>query len=336
MKFNSFVGVDVSKNTLDFSLVIKGRPVFHQQTENSLKGIQAVIKELRTRFEFSFAQAIICMEHTGIYNNHLLEYLSKRKANIWLETGLNIKYSGGMQRGKNDKVDSERIALYAYKNRDAAKLWKPARGVIRDINSLTTLRSRIIKALKQLKTPLNEDSQFMNKSLCKQIKNCCSESIKALEKDLKKVNKQIEDIIKSDDELNRLFNLVTSVDGGAVTATEMIITTNEFKDFTEAKKYACYSGVAPFEHSSGTSIRGKNRVSHMANKTMKTLLHMAAISVINMKGELSDYYQRKVDEGKNKMSVINAIRNKLIQRVFVVVRENREYQKNYVFSLVNP
>jgi transposase len=68
-----------------------------------------------------------------------------------------------------------------------------------------------------------------------------------------------------------LFQIITSVTGvGTVTATQIIITTNEFKNITSAKKFACYSGIAPFEHQSGTSIRGKTRVSHLVNKTLKT------------------------------------------------------------------
>jgi hypothetical protein len=62
-------------------------------------------------------------------------------------------------------------------------------------------------------------------------------------------------------------------------------------------------------HSSGSSIRGKTRVDHHARKSLKTLLHLAAMSALQVKGELQDYYQRKVNEGKNKMLVINALRN---------------------------
>jgi transposase len=99
------------------------------------------------------------------------------------------------------------------------------------------------------------------------VARCCQQSIKALDQDLAKVDKQLDKLIVSDEELNRLFNLVTSVQGiGAVTAREILITTNEFKDFTDAKKYACYAGVVPFQYRSGTSIRGKDRVSHLAKR----------------------------------------------------------------------
>lgn len=334
MNFKYFIGIDVSKKTLDFCLLLVGKTTLHLQTENNSKGIESFIKHCKQQFDLKLEESLFCMEHTGIYNYPLLDYLTEKQAAIWLESALHIKHSCGLQRGKNDKIDAERIAFYAYRNQDNVKLWQPARQVIKELKTLTALRTRLISAKKQLKSSLQEGSQFLNKDLQKKMKRCCQQSLKAIDQDLAKVDKQLNQLIASDEELNRLFNLITSVEGvGAVTAREVLITTNEFKNFTDAKKYACYAGVVPFQHQSGTSIRGKSRVSHLANKTVKTLLHMSALSAIRNCEELRDYYQRKVAEGKNKMSVINAVRNKLILRIFAVVRKNQKYEKNYNYAL---
>lgn len=334
MKFNFFIGIDVSKNELDFSVVKSGEELFHLETNNSLDGIRAFVKQLKSIKDFELDKCLFCMEHTGIYNNHLLRYLTKKNAYICIESAIHIKQSSGFQRGKNDRVDSFRIAMYAYKNRDEIKLWQPKRDIIKKLISLTSLRSRIINALKQLKTPLNEDDDFIDDNINKKTRKLCNSSIKALEKDIEEIDEEIKNTLKSDAELNRLFTIVSSVDGiGMVTATQIIITTNEFKDINEAKKFACYSGVVPFEHSSGSSIRGRSRVSRMANKKVKSLLHMAAMASITMKGEMREYFDRKVKEGKNKMSIINAIRNKLILRIFACVKENRKYEKIYRHEL---
>ena len=334
MNFDYFIGIDVSKSELDFSVIKSANELFHIKVENSLEGIRAFIKKLKLETEFDFNKCLFCMEHTGIYNNHLLEYFTKKKAHLCLESAVHIKQSSGLQRGKNDRIDSLRIALYAYKNKESLRLWQPKRDVIKRLISLTALRSRLVNALKQLKTPLDEEDDFSDKSIHKKTRSLCDASIKTLKKDLEKLDKEIKDIAVSDQELNRLFSIVCSVEGvGIVTATQLIISTNEFKDITEAKKFACYSGVAPFEHSSGSSIRGKTRVSRMANKKVKTLLHMAALASIIAKGEMKEYFNRKVNEGKNKMAVLNAIRNKIILRVFSCVRENRKYEKNYTYSV---
>ncbi len=146
-------------------------------------------------------------------------------------------------------------------------------------------------------------------------------------KSIQKVEKEIMELIKTDERILKIYKIATSVDGiGMITEVNLITTTNEFLSITEAKKYACYSGVAPFEHSSGSSVRGKTKVSHMANKKTKTLLHLAALSAIQVKGEIKEYYKRKVEQGKNKMSVLNAVRNKIIQRVFACVKQDRFFE----------
>src|SRR6185503_8317631 len=260
------------------------------------------------------SNALFCMEHTGIYNNPLLNYCTKQKVAVWLESAIHIKKSSGLQRGKNDRVDAFRIAIFAYKNREEVKFWEPKRYVIQRLKYLLGTRSRTMNALKQLSVPLEEEKEFTDSRITKGCLN--SSSTKALKTELKNIEREIKLIIKGDNELKRIYDQVISVEGiGMITATSIIITTNEFKDITEAKKFACYAGVAPFEHRSGSSVRGKTRVSKMANKTVKTLLHMAALSAIKIGGELKDYFLRKVAEGKNKMSVINAVRNKLIQRI---------------------
>ena len=128
---------------------------------------------------------------------------------------------------------------------------------------------------------------------------------------------------------------MTSIPGvGPAAATEVILATDEFKNFAEPKKLACHAGVAPFEHSSGSSIRGRSRVNQHARKRLKFLFHLAAMSAIRVKGELQTYYQRKVAEGKNKMSILNAVRNKLIHRICAVVKRKQKYDIFYPLSFV--
>jgi transposase len=332
--YTYFIGIDISKQTLDFALVKQGQQIWHEQIENSLKAIKALLKKMSRQQGFTLGQTLVCMEHTGIYAAHVLEYLTSQQVAVWLENPLQIKQSSGIQRGKNDKIDAQRIALYAYRNCSQARLWQPPREVIKQLAHLSALRSRLLNVTKQLSVPLTENSSFAG-TAGKEAQKACANSLKALKKDLEKVEKQIDELIAADEELNRLFNLVTSVEGvGKVTAVQILLTTNELKASFTAKKYACYAGVAPFPHRSGSSIRGRNRVSPLANKSVKTLLHLAALAAIKTKGELHDYFVRKVAEGKNKMAVVNAVRNKLITRIFAVVKHNREYEKNYAYSVV--
>lgn len=128
--------------------------------------------------------------------------------------------------------------------------------------------------------------------------------------------------------LFRQRELLMSIDGvGRVVATNMIIATEAFTRFDDPRKFNCYAGVAPFSYSSGSSLHSKARVSHRADKVMKRLLHLAAVAVTHrIGGELKKYYERKVAEGKNKMSVINALRAKIVARMFAVIKRNEKYK----------
>ena len=105
----------------------------------------------------------------------------------------------------------------------------------------------------------------------------------------------------------------------------MLVHTHTFTAFKDARQFACYCGIAPFEYASGTSIKGKTKVSHLANKKLKSLLNMAALNAVRFDSELKAYYERRVKEGKNKMCVLNIIRNKLVSRVFAVVKRGTPY-----------
>jgi len=330
MEFTYFIGIDVSKNDLDFAVMQNKTFLFHQKISNNPAAITTLLKELVKLPGFTIRQAIFCMEHTGIYSNHLLGVLFKKQCAVCLEAALHIRNSLGNIRGKNDKIDAIRIAEYAYKNRDQLRLWQPKREVIIRLAHLSATRSRLIEAQKLLTTPIKESGEFIPNAVAKENTRVCQATISSIKSDLVKVDNAIQEIIASDPELRRLFSLVISVDGvGKATATQVLITTNEFKDISKPEKFACYAGVVPFSKESGL-FKGRPRLSHLANKKMKTLLHLAALSAIRYNQDMAAYYERKVtQENKNKMSTLNAVRNKLIHRIFACVNNNRPYEKNY-------
>lgn len=330
MSFRFFIGIDVSKGTLDIGLLDANNPgsVNHQQVSNNDDGIAAMLMWLQMQEEFSIENSLFCLEHTGMYNYPLLQFFSQQNASVWVENAVQIKKSLGLQRGKNDKADAIRIAQYAYRLQDQVKLWKPIRDVVDRLKHLSALRERLVETKKRLLTPVEELFKVGNESMAKVLEKSMSKTMKGLDKDLQTIEDKMKNIIDKDDDLKKLYELVTSVVGiGFVTAVNLLVYTNEFKLFSNHRKFACYSGVAPFDYRSGISIRGRTKVSHMANKKMKRYLHMASLTGIKLDEGLKNYYERKVTEGKNKMSVLNAIRNKLLARVFAVVNRGFAYQK---------
>src|SRR5580765_2487116 len=150
--------------------------------------------------------------------------------------------------------------------------------------------------------------------------------MQVLEVEIREVKKAIEELIATEDELRINYDLTTSVQGiGFVTAVHMLIVTENFSRFNDPRKFACYSGVAPFKHESGSSIKGKTRTSQLANKKIKSLLTLAAICAVKHDPQLKAKFEQKVKEGKAKMSALNMIRFKLIERVFAVIKRQTPY-----------
>lgn len=328
---NYFFGVDVSKATLDIAILKNGNVVLEQKIMNDKKDILCFFQQIsKSMPDLTLKESLICLEHTGIYNNTILNVLQKTKAAICVESALQIKKSQGISRGKNDKIDARRIALYAFKNCKELTLWKPKRKSFIKLQSLISLRERLIKVRTQLTTPLQESAGLMDVAVLRALNAAVKGTLDSLRKDLKRIEKQLQELVESDPIFSKQVRLASSVPGiGNVVALNMILTTGEFEKISKAKSFACHAGVAPFEHASGTSVRGRTRVSKLANMNMKQLLHMASLSAIRCDQEIKTYYLRKVAQGKNKMSVLNAVRNKLITRVFACIKEERMFEKDF-------
>jgi transposase len=332
MKTIYFLGIDISKKTFNAALTVNGKDFHEVEIANEPVNIRSFFKDLKK--QFSLNQLIVCMENTGIYCMPLLDFLVKNNIKVCVEPALQIKQSQGMTRGKNDRVDAKRIAIYAIKNQQDLKWWIPQRDCIQKLKALLVLRERMVKMKVQLQVPISESTEFIDPAIVKETIKNCKKSILALEDDIEAIDKRIQEFVKADEQLQQQYRIVTSIPGiGKITALNVIVSTGEFSRINDSKKFACFAGVAPFEHTSGTSVRGKTRVSRMANMTLKRLLHLAAMSAIQYCDELKAFYKRKIEAGKNKMSVINAVRNKLISRIFSCIKNNRLYEKDHKYVL---
>ncbi|HET7898010.1 MAG TPA: transposase, partial [Flavisolibacter sp.] len=330
-----FVGTDVSKEWLDMSIVKDGKVVHPVQIENKAVAIKRWLRQTQKEFGCKLDDTLFSMEFTGLYNHHLLEVLPEQQAMVWLLPGLQISEGSinGLKRGKSDKQDAGRIAVYASKNPEQVRLWAKPRAVLGELQTLLMIREKLQKTKHQYETTLKEYKSFGEAAAYQLVQSSAGALLSITGKELANVEQKIKELIQSDEKLKELNGYITSVDGvGIVTSANLLVTTNEFLTISAAKQYACYAGVAPFKDESG-KLKKKQKVSHKANKKMKKLFHLLAMSAIRMKGEMKTYYERKLAEGKNKMSVLNAIRNKIILRIFSCVKHKKLYEKNYTYPL---
>jgi len=338
MNYQFYLGIDVGKFSFDYALIDEEGTIHNQaQIENTETAIQAWVVDLQNQFPTInlWEKLLVCMEHSGYYNAIILKVLQTRKDHsIWVESALQIKRSIGIQRGKNDKIDALRIAMYSLDFQRKAKLWKPKSKNLARLELLLSHRDRLVKNLMSMGTTLKEEIGFVDAELHEELEQISRPAIDILEKTLADFNHRIEKILAEDIELSGQAKIVTSIPGfGKVIASKIIIATHGFTRLTNPRSLACYAGIAPFEHRSGTSLKGKTRVSHLANKDLKKMIHLAALVTIRKGNIMHDYFNRKVAEGKNKMSVINAIRNKLIHILMACIKNNTTYQKNFNHSL---
>lgn len=324
MNYKWFVGIDISKKTLDAVLYVKDstQKSPHIQISNNNSGYIKLVKWLEKQ-KVTINFTLFCMEHTGIYGVKLANFLYE-KSSCCLESPLQIKRSLGLTRGKSDKIDALQIARFCYLYREELKLYKPTSDSIIALKSLINERERLIKIRTTDKIIIKELDSKENTNCIKRTK----ERVIILTKNICQIEEEIEEIIKKDPSIDVNYKLIKSVVGiGLVNAVIFIVFTNNFNSITDPRKYACYSGVAPFEFSSGTSIRGKTKVSKLANKKIKVNLTNGARSAIINDPELKIYYNRKKEEGKEHGTVMNAVKFKLINRVFATVKRGTPYVK---------
>ena len=329
----NFVGIDISKSWFDAAVIKADHPYqsMHHQFSQSLDGFKKMIIWLRQQDVLLNNETLFCMEYTGLYNAGPVSFLVEQKAQLWVEMPLRIKRSSGFERGSDVKTSAIKIAGYAFRYQDKMQLWRPVDNSIEKIKRLITQRDRVMNAITQLTVPVKELAECGCNNEAKELEKLQRSPLKALQKTKEAIEQLIVKTIGEDTEITRKIHQVQSIKGiGQVTAVALLAYTKGFTTFSNAKQLACYCGVVPFAKRSGTSIRSKATVSPHANKKLKKLLHLCALSAIKNDKEIQAYFERKVTEGKNKMSVINAVRNKLIHRVFAVTRDNRFYEEIYV------
>ncbi len=335
MEFKNFIGIDISKDTVDLALLTEHGELFDFKWKNDLSVFLREFKSILNEYKLEKESTLFCAEHTGHYGNKLVDSALVLELNIWMESPYSILHSQGLIRGKNDKVDAIRIAEYAKRFVDKALLVKPTPLSIRQLKHLATERNLVLKDLSKYKAQFKQEEGFLEKNYFKTKEKRLKKIISTLEKTVTQIDEQMDLTVKNDSEIKSSFDKIVTIEGiGKQTAIATIVATNNFNRFDNPRKFACHIGCAPFRYQSGTSLHSRSKVSKKANKNLKKLFHMAAISTLGTTGELRQYYDRKVEEGKHKMSVINAIRSKLIHRIFVIIKEDRKYEKSYTHSLV--
>ena len=332
-KYQLFIGIDISKKWIDVSLTQDGKrtQMCYAQFANTLSGFKAMLKFIRKspKYLTDTTQWLFCLEHTGIYTLPLCKFLQQQELLFHMVSGHHLCKSIGLRRGKSDKTDSADIARYAFLFADELEPSKLPADKFLKIRSLLSLRAQFVKNSAALKVRIKELQFAKNKVFEPSIKYA-KEVLTTQQKTIKELDKQILQIIKSEEELQRLYVLLCSVKGvGPVIAANLLVFTLGFTAFKTSRQFACYIGFAPFARTSGSSIARPAKVSHMANKKLKGIISNGAASAMIYDQQLRAFYQRKIAEGHNKYKIKNAVCNKFLHRIFAVVKRGTPYVELY-------
>ena len=319
------IGVDVSKLTLDLHSAEHNQHLKISNNKDGLKLLAKWLKELRIPFD----NLLVVMEYTGGCEYRLVQFCESKGIAYCRISGLAIKKSMGIVRGKNDKVDAYRIAQYADEKQKSLEPSKPFNYSIVKLKELLALRKRLVRENAGYKSTIKGRKDMYdsnNKDIhIKILTNKIDQNLKWIDV----IEEEIESLIVNDEALLQNYILLKSIRGiGEINAAMTIAYTENFTAFSNARSYAVYVGVVPFEYSSGTSINGRKRVSPIANKELKQELNQAAKSAIQWDEETKLYAQRLIGK-KHYRIILNNVKFKLITRMFAVVKKGEMYVDKY-------
>ncbi len=233
-----------------------------------------------------------------------------------------------MIKGKSDAIDAERIREYGERFEDKLIFKQYDTEEVFELKSLYSFRSQLVRACKILQTGKHSRTNTPMQSIS--VKNHTDKALENINAEIRKVEAEIETIIKNNEELKDNYELITGIKGvGPVIATDLIIKTGNFKIIDTARKAASYAGICPFPDESG-KMKGKRKTSNFADKKMKSLLFMGARSAVKHNKEYRLYYQKKQLEGKPHYLIMNNVSNKMLRTIYSIVINKRPYSQEHI------
>ena len=333
-----FIGIDFSKLKFD-ATVIRAEGIAessaraHSSFQNDVKGYREFLRWVKGNSSGTdISEWLFCGEDTGLYSVPLSKHLYGKGYDIWIEDAYRIRHSIGIQRSKSDKADSANIAEYAMRHQDKAKMYVPLSPALEGLREIFLFRHKLVQEKCSLQTRTEEKREMLGTSReLSFMARKAGHLIAEIEKAIEECDKEMRRLIMEDEELKENFEIITSVKGVALqNATWLIVYTNNFRKFDfDARKIACYYGVAPFGKTSGTSVKSQPHVSKLANRMLKSLLSEAAKCAIRFCDEIRDYYTRMIANGKKHGVAINNVRNKMIRIIVAMVRDKQKYNPCY-------
>lgn len=315
-KYNEYFGVDISKDVFD----VHGSDMGHKQFKNSAKGFVAFLKLIPK-------ESLVIMEATGYYHYRLAQFLYKKAVSVSVVNPLSVKRFIQMKLAKikTDKSDAKAVCEYGQINE--VPLYTALTDVQSECLQLFRLLDSYLKKRTATKNKMHGEetlglpSKFVYRSLRRNRKH--------LDKEIKGIEEKLLSLVKQDQQ--RQLTLLTSIPGiGIRTALFLIVSTDGFKKFETASQLCSYIGITPIIRESGSSVRGRSRISKIGNKKLRNLLFLCSFNACKHNKACREIYERIVNKGKSKKLALIAVSNKLIKQSFAIAKSGRPYDETFV------
>jgi len=327
------VGIDVAQKELVVSL---GRIDNHLSTEiyagktfpNNEKGFIDLVAWVKKLIKED-APVLFVMEATGVYHESLAYFLDDKSWNVSIVLPNKISHYAKTLDIKTvtDKTASQAIARFGLERQ--LETWKRPKKSYKNLRQLTRERNQIVEQRTMAKNHLHaeESEAFPNKSTLKRIKK----TIDFFDKQESEIKKEIEVIVKKDQEVSEAVALLSSIKGiGELTAVTVLAETNGFDLIRNSKQLASYAGYDVKEKESGTSVKGKPKISKRGNKYLRKAMHLPTFSVINNDPRYKAIYARLISKHGIKMKAAIAVQRKLLELLYILFKTKNKYEPDYL------
>ena len=318
----NILGIDISKQTFNVAL-LRDTKLRHRKFSNTPDGFKMLVSWLTKQ---GVNQIHACLESTGIYGEALAEYLHNAGHVVSVVNPARIKAFAQteLQRNKTDKADAGLIARFCQEKKPDR--WLPAPAEIRDLQALV----RHLDSLVQTRTQLsNRLSTTGARTVIESLQNL----IQAVDVEIDQTRSQIRDHIDNHPDLKKRQDLLTSIPGiGDQTAAKLLAEIEHLSDYKHSKEAVAYAGLSPQHKQSGTSVRGRSKLSKIGNSRVRKSLYLPAVVAIRYNPIIRALAQRLAQRGKCKMVIIGAAMRKLLHLAYGVLKTHKPFDENHALS----
>jgi transposase len=328
-------GIDVAQKELvvclgrmynDWSLDLYA----HKSFCNTQKGFSALLEWIK-KMTGQQAGVRFVMEATGVYHESLAYYLDKRsfELSIVLPNKISNYFRTLDVKTLTDKTASEAIAQFGLERK--LDCWHRPQRIYKKLRQLTRERDQVVQERTAAKNQLHAEqaeAEPYKKSIIR-----ITQRIELLDKQDREIQKELALLIKEDKEMQALVLIICSLPGvGLLTAAIVLGETNGFELIRNKRQLSSYAGFDVREKQSGTSVKGKPRISKRGNKYLRKAMHLPALAAIRHDEGFKAIFSRLVSKHGIKMKAAVAVQRKLLEMIFTLATAKVKYDKNYLIK----